>query len=180
MDGVGLSEAGRRESRALARRLAGRAITAIYCSPLQRARETAEIIAEASGLNPVRDEAINEIDFGDWTGARFKDLDGQPAWDRWNVARGQHRPPNGESMLELQLRVSRRMESLINEHRDQTIVAVCHGDVIRAALAHALGLSLDRHDRFDIAPAALSVIVGGDWGLKVHSINEVADDSDVD
>ena len=52
------------------------------------------------------------------------------------------------------------------------IAAVSHSDVIKATLAYALGLPLHFYDRFDIAPASVSAVVVGDWGLKVLSVNE--------
>jgi broad specificity phosphatase PhoE len=53
-------------------------------------------------------------------------------------------------------------------------VLVSHADVLKAALAHWLGLSLDSLQRFDIAPASLSTVAVGDWGAKVLSLNERA------
>jgi probable phosphoglycerate mutase len=52
-------------------------------------------------------------------------------------------------------------------------VAVSHSDVIKAALAFVLGLSIDHHDRLEIDPGSISIIQTGDWGLKVLRINEV-------
>src|ERR1700756_1549502 len=71
LPGVGLSEKGRAEAAMQAGRLAGEKIEAIYSSPLQRTRETAEILAERLGL-PVRyREDVIEIDYGEWTGLTF-------------------------------------------------------------------------------------------------------------
>ena len=69
-------------------------------------------------------------------------------------------------------RAVRWIERMVDEHPDQAIAAVTHGDVIKALLCHALGLSLDFTQRFEVGPASVSVIAAGDWGLKVHSINE--------
>jgi broad specificity phosphatase PhoE len=86
--------------------------------------------------------------------------------------RGQNRAPGGESMLEVQLRVANWMEGVRRRHADQAVVAVSHGDVIKAALCHALGLCLDHHGRIEVGPGSISTIVVAPWGLKVHSINE--------
>jgi probable phosphoglycerate mutase len=51
---------------------------------------------------------------------------------------------------------------------------VSHGDVIKAALLHYLGLSIDAYDRFDIDPASISTIAVGSWGSKILSLNEAA------
>src|SRR5215203_6843088 len=100
MPGVGLGEAGRRQAEALARRFADAAVDAVWTSPLDRARETAEPIAGRLGL-PVRtSDGLAEIDFGAWTGLPFDALRDDPRWRRWNEARGSERPPPGESMGE--------------------------------------------------------------------------------
>src|SRR5690348_1200274 len=67
--GIGLSERGRAEVEAAAARLADAGIAAIYASPLQRAQETAAIVAERLGLDPATHDDLNEVDFGDWTGS---------------------------------------------------------------------------------------------------------------
>jgi broad specificity phosphatase PhoE len=51
---------------------------------------------------------------------------------------------------------------------------VTHADVIKALVAHVLGFSLDQHDRLEVSPASVSVLVAGDWGAKVLSLNEGA------
>jgi broad specificity phosphatase PhoE len=175
MEGVELSDAGRREAARVAERLARETVGALYVSPLLRARQTAEPIAQALGLPAVTAEDLNEIDFGEWTGARFDDLRQQAAWRRWNTARGHHRPPGGESMLEIQLRVARWLNDTIDRHPNTGVAAVCHSDVIKAAACYAFGLSLDHYDRMEISPASISVVAAGRWGLKVHKLNETTD-----
>jgi broad specificity phosphatase PhoE len=49
---------------------------------------------------------------------------------------------------------------------------VTHCDIIRAVIAHVLGLSLDHILRFDIDPASISRLAVGDWGAKILSLNE--------
>ncbi|MDB5481878.1 MAG: phosphoglycerate mutase [Caulobacteraceae bacterium] len=176
MDGVELSGAGRRESAMVAERLSRETVSALYVSPLLRARQTAEPIARALGLQPVVAEDLNEIDLGEWTGLRFDDLRPRAAWRRWNSARAHHRPPGGESMLEIQLRVARWLSEVVGRHPHTGVAAVCHSDVIKVAACHALGLSLDHHDRMEISPASISVLAAGRWGLKVHALNETVDD----
>jgi broad specificity phosphatase PhoE len=172
MEAVSVSEQGLAQAEAAARRLAGEAVAAVYVSPMTRAAETARPIAAAHRLQPVTEAALDEIDLGLWTGAVFEDLDHAPEWGWWNTARGQHRAPGGESMLEVQLRVANWMETARRRHDGQAIVAVSHADVIKAALCHALGLCLDHHGRIEVAPGSISTVVAAAWGLKVHSINE--------
>jgi broad specificity phosphatase PhoE len=175
MPGVGLGEAGRRQAEALARRFAaagGGGVDAVWTSPLQRARETAEPVAARIGL-PVRvSGALCEIDFGAWTGQAFDALRDDPRWRRWNEARAGGRPPGGESMAEAQARAVGEVERARAEHPDGAVVLVSHGDVIKAVLAGVLGLSLDAHARFEISPASVSALAVWDGGGKVLSMNE--------
>ena len=170
--GVTLGEAGRGQAAAVAAHLAAEAIQAVYSSPLDRARETAGPIAALTGATTEVSEDLNEVNFGLWNGAAFEDLAADPEWVRWNHERDTARPPGGESMGEVQARLRGWLCRMRVRHGGQRIAAVSHADVIKAALADALGLTLQRHDRFEISPASISVLVAGDWGAKVHSINE--------
>ncbi|PWC36101.1 histidine phosphatase family protein [Azospirillum sp. TSO35-2] len=178
MPGVTLSEQGRREAEALANRLSALRLAAVLSSPLERAVETATPIAARQDLPVTVEPELIELDLGAWSGLRFDALRGDPAWDLWNQARTHTRPPPGdtpgESMAEAQARIARALDRLRRAHPGRTVALVSHGDVIKAALAQALGLPLDFHGRFDIGPASTSVLIAGDWGLKVHSINEGA------
>lgn len=171
--GITLGEAGRAQARRLAEHFAGRDVAAVYTSPLERARETAEPIAERLGLEARMCEPIAEIDFGAWTGRSFADLAGDPLWERWNSLRSLGRPPGGESMIEVQARIVAGIEQMRGEHRGAGAVLVSHGDVIKAALAYHLGLPLDLVARIEISPASVSTLVVGDWGTKVIAMNEV-------
>jgi broad specificity phosphatase PhoE len=171
--GVNLGSPGRAEAAALARRVRREGPVALFTSPQPRAWQTAEPIAEACGLAPEARAELDEIDFGDWTGRSFASLQGDPCWAAWNLHRATARPPRGEAMFEVQARLLRWLESLPARHGDATLVAVSHADVIKAALVAHLGLSLDAHDRFEIAPASLSILTLWPGGGRVRSINEV-------
>lgn len=173
MEGVTLSDQGLAEAERLAQRLAGENLAAVYASPLERARQTAEPIAKAAHAELRIDEGIQELGFGDWEGAEFEALEDDPRWKLWNRDRTHARAPGGETMWEAQHRAVRWLEDAAREHPGRSIAAVSHADIIKALLAHAMGLPLDFINRFEVAPASLSVLIAGDWGLKVHSINEV-------
>jgi probable phosphoglycerate mutase len=174
MDGVSLSGVGQAEAEALARRLQPEGLAAIYASPLARTLETALPIAAAAGLAPIADEDLIEIDFGQWTGRTFEALHGDPAWPVWNRARSLARPPGGESMLDVQARLKRWLDRVAGRHGGERIAAVTHSDGVKALVAHALGFSLDQHDRLEVGPASITVLAAGDWGLKVLSLNEMS------
>ncbi|MBA4808512.1 histidine phosphatase family protein [Brevundimonas sp.] len=168
--GVELGEVGLRQSRAVARVLSrpDRVLT----SPLERTRQTAAIIAAAHDRPLEEEQALNEIDFGDWTGRAFTELDPLPEWRRWNAQRDQARAPNGESMLEVQTRLSRWLETLWATEAG-TVAAVSHADVIKSVVALVLGLSIGRHDRFEVSPGSITTVEASADGLKLLRLNEV-------
>ena len=172
--GLSLSEAGRAQAAALAGRLGAEGIAAVQASPLDRTQATARAIAEAAGVEVKTVAALNEVDFGEWAGRTFAELAPDPDWDAWNAARSTARAPGGESMAEAQARMVSHLRATAMSHDGQRIAMVSHCDMIRAAVADILGLSLDHILRFDIAPASVTRIVVGDWGARVVSLNEGA------
>jgi probable phosphoglycerate mutase len=173
MNGVSLSERGREEARAAARRLAAEELAAVYSSPLERTQETAELVAEAAGLPVEIAPDLTEIDFGAWTGSEFAALADDPGWMRWNATRTRARAPGGETLPEVQTRLVRWLDEACRRHPAERIAAVSHGDPIKTLLAHAIGLPLGNLDRLEISPASVSVLLAGDWGMRVASVNEV-------
>lgn len=174
MPGVVLGHAGLAQAEGLAERLAGEGIAAVYTSPLERARMTAAPIARRLRQDERVLEALNEIDFGEWSGRDFASLDGDPLWAAWNGARHVARPPGGESMLEAQARAVTGLDGLRREHGEARLALVSHADLIKAVLAFVLGLSLDGLHRFEVDPASISTVVMGDWGAKVLVMNGTA------
>lgn len=169
---IALSNAGLDQAAIVADLLGIEAIAAVYTSPRERAWYTARDIAEPHDL-PVRaSDALDEIDFGDWAGRSFAELEGDEAWHRWNEARGSARCPNGESMAEAVARAVAALEEIAAEQDEKTAVAVSHCDIIRGVIAHYLGLPLDNILRFDVDPASVSRVEVGRWGARVLSVNE--------
>lgn len=170
MPGVSLSAQGRDEADRLAEALRGRGAAALLSSPQSRTRETAAPIAAALGLALSEEPGLDEIDFGDWTGRALPDLAGDPAWQAWNTHRADHRPPGGESMGEAQ---ARALAALL-ARSEECLIAVSHGDVIRAVLLGILGLSVSAYDRLVVEPASISVVEFWPGGGRVCSVNGTA------
>ena len=147
-------------------------LAAVYSSPRERAWYTAREIAEPHDLQVEVADGLEEIDFGEWTGARFSDLEGDESWQQWNEARGSARCPGGESMVEALERSRSALELIASGHDGETVAAVTHCDIIRGLLAHYLGMPLDNVLRFDVDPASISTLELGRWGARVKSINE--------
>lgn len=174
--GVRLGEAGLAQAERLGARMRSERISALYCSPLERTRQTADAIAIATGLPiaGVLDE-LAEVDFGPWSGRTFDDLNQDPEWRTWNERRSLARTAGGETYGELQRRIVLLMERLAVEGADETLALVSHGDVIRAAVLHYLGMRIDDWWRVEISPASITRL-GTNWqGMRLLGLNEVVD-----
>lgn len=175
--GIALSIEGQSQADALARRLEAHPIHRLQTSPVQRAQETARAIAaRRRGLTVETEPALDELDFGDWSGRAFVELADDPRWTEWNSARANATAPNGESMAQAQRRAWAHVKAMASASPDHTIAMVTHCDVIRAVVAGALSLSLDNIGRFDIAPASVTRLVVGSWGAKLLSLNETCNE----
>ncbi len=169
--GIHLSPEGRLQADRLGRLFSGVPVKALCCSPLERARETAEPIARNLGIKAAVSEAWGEIRFGRWTGLDLKDLDGDPGWRRFNTFRSGTRIPEGELMIEVQARAVAEMDRLQSEYPDQAVAVISHGDVIRSVLAYYSGIPLDLIQRFEVSPASVSTLVLNEDGARIMNLN---------
>lgn len=171
--GFELSQEGREQARSLALELSGQ-FDLVCSSPQTRARETAEILAGSAGVPLEISEALDEIDFGEWSGKTFTELETAAAWQRWNEARHLARTPAGETIADVAKRVLGLMEELRQQHPGAVIALVSHADVIKAAVCRCLGLGFDRMHSFEVSPASVTTIALGDWGGALLALNEHA------
>lgn len=172
LPGVSLNADGHEQAAHLAARLANAPLRAIYSSPLERAVQTAQPLAQRLNLPLQISEEINEIDFGDWTGQTFDQLNDEPQWAPFNAFRSGTRLPGGELMLEAQTRIVAHMERLRARHEGEHIALFSHGDIIKAALAYFLGVPLDVFGRLEISPASLSIIALDDYAPRILCVND--------
>jgi alpha-ribazole phosphatase len=160
---------------ALARRLPRPA--AWLASPLSRTQRTAAAIFAAGypeqALTIV--PGLIELGFGEWQGQGHAEVAAQltkPPHAFWPLA-GQERPPGGESMADGILRLGETMEALARTYAGQDVVAVSHGGAIRAALAHAVGLSADNALHFSVENISLTRLDRLARGWRVACVNEL-------
>jgi probable phosphomutase (TIGR03848 family) len=172
--GLHLSDEGRRQAEAAAKRLAALPrIAAVYSSPLERARETAAAIARARGLAVRIERGLLECDFGAWTGASLRRLARKREWAAVQRHPSGFRFPGGESFVEMQSRIADAVRGLVERHPGRAIVAVSHADPIKALLAHVLGTPLDLFQRLVVAPASISAVVFRREGATVLTVNSM-------
>ncbi|MGX9179739.1 histidine phosphatase family protein [Mesorhizobium sp. BHbdii] len=175
MAGVCLGDTGRAQALRVASHMAPKPLAAICCSPRERTLETAKPIAIACGPDKITIcQELDEIDFGAWSGKTFEELNQDADWRVWNSRRQQARTPGGETMLDVQQRVTSLMQQLRKRYQNQSVALVSHADVIKAAVCKVLGLPLGDCFRFDIDPASITTVVSGDWGSKLIRLNEAA------
>jgi alpha-ribazole phosphatase len=156
---VPLSELGRRQAEALAGAFGQRRIAAVYSSPLQRARHTAELVAAAVQA-PLRSVAdLRELSLGEWEGCTVEEVEARPGnpyacWVRDPVG---SLPPGGEPLADVQGRVVRALADIERAHPNgDDVLVVCHGGVISAYLAHCLGLPLSSIWRLTLSNCSIT------------------------
>lgn len=174
LNGVHLSLAGRAQAAELARHFAQEEIAAVLSSPRERAQETAEPIARALGTTHRVSNALDEVNLGGWQGHGFAELGRDEHWLRWNAARSMTRPPNGETIAEVQARM---LAELLHLHRTvpgEQCILVSHAEPIRAVLLHLLGVGADNWSRIEVEPAGITTIVLDPSGGRVLRINAPA------
>ena len=132
-----LNERGREQSRALAHSLREEGLRALYTSPLQRARATAQIVGDLLGLEPIADARLMEADAGDWSGRLIADVvaSAPGEWKRWRSADPTFRFPGGESVAEQAARVSAALADVATGPLPALVVT--HGGSIRVVGAIA-------------------------------------------
>jgi broad specificity phosphatase PhoE len=173
---VSLGVDGRTQAQRLGARMARLKVGSIFSSPRKRAQETAAAIASASQIDVVTSHsALDEIDFGQWAGRSFQDLDADEHWRRWNGVRRITRCPEGEAMIDVQQRVVNFILDLAQEQSRSPILLVSHADIIKTAVSHCLGLSADAWPLFEIAPASISAIEIDAWNMRLVLLNEPGD-----
>ncbi len=173
MEGVHLTDEGRRQAERTANLLSDVPFKAVYASPIDRTIETARIVASPHGLDVKVNHEIGEVRYGKWTNRSLKTLARTKLWgtvQRWPSA---VRFPEGETLREVQTRAVDAIEKLREERPRDTICCVSHGDVIKLIVAHYLGLHIDLFQRIFIAPASVSVINVSDYGPQVMLLNAV-------
>jgi len=173
--GIHINRQGEMQAQRLAEILQNLPITVIACSPLERTHQTAAPLATRLGL-PIRAcQGFNEVAYGEWTGHEFQALADQSLWRQYNQHRSNIRIPGGEMAIEMQARVVAEMNLLQEEVPESMVAVFSHGDPIKTAIAHCLGMPLDFILRLEISPASISVITIEQGWPRVLTINHTGD-----
>jgi probable phosphoglycerate mutase len=171
---VPLNDAGRAEAArvaaALAERFAGR-VAAVYTSDLERARETAAILAARLGLEVIDEPALRELSHGRWEGLTHAEVlerwpDEHAAYQAspYDVRRG-----GGDSYRDLERRLWPALEAIAERHRGERVVAVSHGGPIRLALSTILDRPLIDRDELGVVNGSWFEIARSSAGWSVEA-----------
>ena len=162
-EGVDLDDKGREQAAGLIDRIGDLPIRALVCSPMLRCRSTVEPLAAALCLEPLIDERLAEVDYGEWTGRKMSELVSEPLWRVVQAHPSAAMFPGGEGLAQVQARavaaVREHDRRLADQHGGDALWLACsHGDVIKAVIADAYGMHLDSFQRVNADPASISVI----------------------
>lgn len=157
---MGLSPLGLRQGEVVAGWLKDTKIDKIYASPMQRVRQTLAPTAKQRDMEPEFLPGLREMDFGDWTGHRWDQVQsifGVSAFD-WLEVIESNSIPNGETIESLKSRVRECIMSIVSQHPHQRVAVFCHGGIIRVMIALLLDMPLSRMAHFNIEYGSISVV----------------------
>ena len=168
-----LNERGRRQAAATAASLAQEVAPTVLVSPLQRTRETARLIGDATGAPVTVDARLVELDYGEWDERRVADLPLETV-ERWR-SDPTFAPPGGESLADLRRRVApvaAEAFEAFEQADDRTVIVVSHVSPIKALILCALDLD-DRYAwRLRLDVASICRLGPGPLGPTLTSFNE--------
>ncbi len=173
LPGVHLNERGQKQAAELAEALKKVPLKAIYSSPLERAVETAEPIAEGRKLEIQLRPELMDNDIGKWQGRSLKQLSRTKKWKIVQQAPSRFTFPDGESFLETQARIASCLDEIAATHKPKDIVAVVfHADPIKLAVAHYLGMPLDHFQRLGCDTGSVTFLYVGEGSAYLMRLNQ--------
>ena len=176
MSDAPLTELGKYQAERVGAYLADKSIDAIVASDLQRARETAQAIANHHALPVLEDADLREIGMGEWEGLRFGEIierDPELA-KRVRADASRYTPPGGETLEHLRTRLVHALERWTTRYPDGTVVWVSHGGTIGILMCHLMDIDLNRRHQFRHHNASIhEIVVGGKYPVFEH-LNETA------
>ena len=170
-----LTENGRAQAAVVAKAAAKLNAEVLIASPLNRTKETAEIISAETGLVINFDEIWFEMDFGYWDGLSVEEVKEQypTDYEKW-LADLSFKPAGGESWDEISLRIESALSKILSEYPGQTVAIVTHNCVIKTAVALCLGAEIESVFHMDIGLCSINTFLM--WpsdGLRaVRSMNQ--------
>jgi broad specificity phosphatase PhoE len=136
-----------------------------------RAYESATILAQHLELGVTQVPDLSELDVGDWYGKSRSELKESAAYSQYLTDPSLFAPPNGESIRNLSGRVTRAIDHILRAQSGNTVLTVTHGDCIRAAICHYIGMPLKCIRSLQIDLASFSILETGPNSSRLLALN---------
>ena len=171
--GIPLTETGTQQAERIAKFLKPLNISTIYSSPIERAKNTAEIVSQHNSVDVNIDERLIELDMGKFTGMAYDDIFSKHGNVFLKFYQGELEiAHNGvETFVEVQKRVTNIVDHVIKEHNDQNVLLVTHMDPIKAMLSTVMDLKPNSLFELIIENASLTVFKEEQGKLSISAIN---------
>ena len=172
-EGVPLTKTGIEQAERIAKYLASIDISAIYSSPIERAKHTAEIVAESCSLDVALDERLIEIDMGKFTRMNYDDMFAK--YGNIFLKFYENDPVISEHEVEtfpnVQKRVLDLVDHVLKKHNNENVILVTHMDPIKSMLAKVMNLAPETLFELIIANASLTIVKEQDKKFSLSAIN---------
>ena len=172
-EGVPLTKTGIEQAEQIAKYLAPIDISAIYSSPIERAKHTAEIVAESCSLDVALDERLTEIDMGKFTRMNYDDMFAK--YGNIFLKFYENDPVISEHEVEtfpnVQKRVLDLVDHVLKKHNNENVILVTHMDPIKSMLAKVMNLAPETLFELIIANASLTIVKEQDKKFSLSAIN---------
>ena len=170
-----LSEIGRRQAEAVRTALRDRAIDHVFSSPLRRARQTADLLAEPHGVPVQLMDELTECDVGRWEGLSWDEVRRQdgPYLDTFEADPGTVPYADGESFQQVQDRAVPAIQRLVREHPEGNMLVVTHNVVARVIVARVTGTAIAKARTIRLDNAGITILSIADGTEKLLTLNSV-------
>lgn len=165
--GIELSTKGEKQAKSLVHILNSLHIDKVLVSPQDRCLQTIKPWLTQARRRAVKEDAFQEMDYGDWSGGNLKVLSKTKEWKRIQKSPSTFKFPDGESFLTAQRRVQKGLSLISEKYPKSNILIVSHGDIIKMAVASTLDLEIDKFQKIIIDPASLTTLV---WTRDQRSV----------
>ena len=172
-EGVPLTDTGIKQAEHTAQLLAEMNISAIYSSPIERAKHTAEIAGKHNSLDVTIDDRLNELDMGKFTGMPYDEIFKSHGNVFMKFYNGELEiAHNGvETFPDVKKRILGIVDHIIEKHPDENVLLVTHMDPIKAMLSTVIDLSPTNLFELIIANASLNIFREKDRKFSISGLN---------
>jgi broad specificity phosphatase PhoE len=155
-----LSKLGYLQANKTAEKLSDVDISAVYSSDLDRAHNTAKIIAKPHGLSVTADARLRECCFGEWEGLTIDEIKNQYAetYQAYTLDSVRNRAPGGERLEDVQARIVSVMNELADKYKDETVLLVAHVGPIKSMFCYILGADMYAFRKISVSNCSISAV----------------------